>query len=479
MQEETILPVTDTIIQEGRVGEQQQSILFRPKFNRSIEVRASEAALSEDAGVLVLREVAGRMGLDDVVGQHLSDRRSVPHVTHSLASLVRTSVFMLAQGWTDQDDADALREDLAFRIGVADRRGASVTGSALASQPTLSRTIAMLADDENRAGLHVAVRQGAFADILRTHGHRKELTIDIDSFPQVAHGHQEGAAYNGHYHDTMFHPIAAIADTGHFLAAQMRPGNVHTAKEARAFVAPLLDGAREIADKVWLRFDAGYVASEFMDWLDEERVRFVSRIRNNNVLKQRAEAWVARTRAAWSAEPADMAREDTFEFWYKADKWREQRRIVAVLVERVDGDGELFDRLFFLITNAARPEATSLALLARYRQRGRAENHIGELVNVIGPKVSLHHLASNEVVLLLGLLAYNLVHHIRGCLERRLREGISLQRVRERFLKAASHVVRHARRVIVRIGRSKADAWRQLVEAIGDLGGRVEGSTAN
>ena len=137
-----------------------------------------------------------------------------------------------------------------------------------------------------------------------------------------------------------------------------------------------------------------------------------------------------------------------------------------MLVERVDGDGELFDYLFFLVTNAARREGGSAALLARYRRRGVAENHIGELVNTIGAKVSSHGMAENEVGLLFGLLAYNLVHHVRQRLAKHLGEGVSLQRVRERFLKAASHVIRHARRVIVRIGRAKTETFRTLVTAI-------------
>jgi len=447
------------------MGEQQQGTLFRPEFNGAVRVEASEAALSEDAGALVLREVAARLHLDDAVREHLIDRRSAPHVVHSLTSLVRTAVLLMAQGWVDQDDADVLRGDRVFRVAVADGGGARAAERALASQPTLSRMVAMIADG-SREGLHALVRGRAFADIRGLHGHRDEMTIDFDSYADAAHGHQEGVAYNGHFGEHVLHPLVAIADTGHFLDGVMRAGNAHTAENVVAFAEPVIAGARELADTLWARFDAGFVAPEFMDWLDEQRVRYVGRIRTNSVLQRHAASWVARTRAVWAAAPSEVAREATYEFWYRAKKWRRQRRVVAVLVERVPGDGELFDRLFFLVSNAARPEATSAALLARYRQRGCAENHIGEFVNTIGSKVSSHFLRDNEVVLLLGLLAYNLVHHVRTRLARHLGEGVSLQRVRERFLKAASLVVRHARRVVVRIGQQKVAAWRSLVAAL-------------
>ena len=78
----------------------------------------------------------------------------------------------------------------------------------------------------------------------------------------------------------------------------------------------------------------------------------------------------------------------------------------------------------------------------------------------------MNSLRDNEVVLLLGIIAYNLVHHVRTQLARQLNEGVSLQRVRERFLKAASHVVRHARRIVIRIGEQKVAAWRALVAAL-------------
>jgi hypothetical protein len=462
------------------MGEQQQGSLFRPDFNGAVRVEASRAALSEDGGVLVLRDVAQRLGLDDAVRKHIVDRRDISQITHSLPSLVRTAVFLHAQGWVDQDDADLLREDIAFRVGVADGRGAATAARPLASQPTMSRTVAMLADPDNLAGLHRVTRWVAFEDIRATVGRRPELTIDIDSFPRTAHGHQEGAAYNGHYHETCFHPIVAVADTGHFLDARMRPGNVHTADGAREFVEPLLAPARDLATRIWMRFDAGYVAPEFMDWLDSERVRFIARIRNNSALKARVADWAERVRAAWAAEPSTKPREATYEFRYRAQKWSRERRVIAVLVERLDGDGWLFDHLFFLVTNAARREGGSEALLARYRRRGTAENHIGELVNTIGAKVSSHGMAENEVNLLVGLLAYNLVHHVRQRLAVHLEEGVSLQRVRERFLKAAAQVVRHARRIVVRIGLAKTEAFRLLVKAVITPGLAVaEGSTAS
>ncbi|HYO68854.1 MAG TPA: hypothetical protein VEU33_22505, partial [Archangium sp.] len=48
-------------------------------------------------------------GLTRWLGERLTDTREESRITHSLRELVRTHLLLLAQGWRDQDDADALR----------------------------------------------------------------------------------------------------------------------------------------------------------------------------------------------------------------------------------------------------------------------------------------------------------------------------------------------------------------------------------
>ena len=80
-----------------------------------------------------------------------------------MSELLRTQILLMAQGWTDADDADWLRDDPILRLSVSDRRGQSPLREAddgapegLASQPTLSRLIGRRWMKRSRVALGLA-----------------------------------------------------------------------------------------------------------------------------------------------------------------------------------------------------------------------------------------------------------------------------------------------------------------------------------
>ena len=133
--------------------------LFTPEFNHSLRVESRPDRLTGECGAVVIREIMHRLGLDGLLASRLTDTRRKDLITHPLDELLRTALILLAQGWRDQDDVDSLRHDPALRMAVSSRRGVSPllsTGrgpEGLASQPTLSRMLAMLSTKDNRAVL--------------------------------------------------------------------------------------------------------------------------------------------------------------------------------------------------------------------------------------------------------------------------------------------------------------------------------------
>lgn len=230
-------------------------------FNGSLRIEPRPERLTSEAGAIVLRGVLELVDVIDWIVDRVPDPRDPTLITHPLPELLRTALLLIAQGWRDQDDADAdaLRDDPAFRLAVSNRKGISPlvmrpaeeranknpeVPDGLASQPTLSRLYSVLARPENSHVLREALllvaarRQKAMRG-----GHRlRYATIDIDTLPIDVHGHQPGSAHNGHYRGRIYHPlVASIAETGDLLDIRLRPGNVHGASGALEFITSLVD----------------------------------------------------------------------------------------------------------------------------------------------------------------------------------------------------------------------------------------------
>jgi len=465
-----------------------QNTLFQLDFNRSITVEARPERITGDAGALLMREVMTRLGIDRFLDKHLDDPRDPNLITHPKIELVRTCLLLPAQGWRDEDDADARRQDPALALSVSERKGTGPLRSpdpgkrephGLPSQPTLSRMMASLSEESQREVLHEALFQSAARRLKATRrGHRmRYITLDVDSLPIEVHGHQQGAEYNGYYGYYMFHPLVAnVAETGDLLDVRLRPGRAYTADGGLDFVLPLLDRMKqEYCQVAYVRVDAGFPEEGFLHTLEERGTKYVCRIKSNPLLNRLAEPYLKRPRGRPPEEPRTWFRE----LHYKAEEWSRERRIVLV-VQEVPGD--LFLHHFFLITSWSEEEMSGHALLELYRQRGTAEGYLGELKDVLDPALSstcrtkshykgqppqthspsIDPFAVNEVRLLLIAITYNLMNAGRVLMEKASHQGWSLRRFVEWVLKVSARVLLHAHKAVVVIGTASAEKWSML-----------------
>lgn len=464
---------------------EEQATLFALDFNRSVRVEARPERLTADAGAVLLRALLERVGFPALVRRHLCDRREAARVTHDLLELVTTQLLLLAQGWSAQRDADLLRHDPALRLAISRRRGsAPVVGGAagaasgLASQPTLSRLVAMLAEVANRAGLSALLLAWAERRRGRQAPRLREVTLDLDSVPEEVHGAQPGSAWNGHYGMRCYHPLVLRWDQGDFLAAELREGNAHTADGALAFVIPAVLWAKRQAERVWLRMDAGFPEDELLSTLEDEGVFYVARLRGNARLERLAAPHLKRP----AGRPPAAGRVWTHELTYQAARWERPRRVVLVVLERPDAQGELFLDHFFLLTNVSTTEVDGAALLERYRQRGEAEREFGDWKSTLAlslssaPRPKRHYrgravetpepetdsFGANEARLLLSLLAANLLRAGAELVSRGERQVLTRQRFRQLVLKAAGRLLVSGRRVTLVIEAARAELWTRF-----------------
>jgi hypothetical protein len=455
-------------------------------FNGSIRLEARPDLLTAEAGALLLREVDERLGLSQWLVERLKDPRDPARVTHPIEELVRTHLLLLGQGWRDQADADELRQDGALRLGVSERKSTGPleqrerAPQGLASQPTLSRTVGSLASKDNTQVLDEGLVwvTGRWLRATQPQGQKlKRVTMDVDSLPVEVHGEQPGSAYNGHYHSRIYHPLMALlGESGDIVrsAVERGPGaygqrgvGVHRAFAGAGGKACEPGGV--VANG--RRLPGGHAAVA----PGAAGTKYVVRVRNTSVLKNEA----AVPRFEQLGLPRGEPQTFFYEWQYQAQGWSRARRAVLVLQQV---EGELFPNAFWLVTNWTAEQMTAQDLLEHYRQRGTAEAHMGELMDVLAPAlssaprpkrhyrgqvpvertVSVDSFAHNQVRLLLNALAYNLINAARTLLEDSTGEGWSLLRVRQRVLKVAARLLVHSRQIILVLGQQAANYWEAL-----------------
>ena len=449
--------------------------LFAPSFNGSVQVEARPERTSSDAGALAAREALERSGVIAWLGRKLVDPRNPLLIQHSLSSQLRTIIVQRVQGWIDQSDTDDLRDDPVLALACSDLRSTTPLERARPSQPTLSRMAKAIAGETNRALIHDGLlRLAAWRLQQEPLRRRQRLTLDIDGLPIEVFGEQAGSAFHPNVGKRIYSPlVASIAETGDLVGGLLREGTAGPAAEADHWIPALAARMRAlgICQQVQVRIDAGFTGGPTLAALEAASLRYVGRLTSNPVLERLAAPWLRRP----PGRRPHVPREWTHELIYRAESWAQPRRVVLVVQERPD---DLFLHHFFLVTNFTEARRSGDQLLALYRRRGKAEAHMGELKSVLSPHLSCTCrgnstsqavFARNEANLLLSLYAYEVMHALRRTLEHQTKQGISLRRLRERYLKVAATVRVHARRITVAIAHSAAALWQLMTRALGRM----------
>ena len=107
-----------------------------PVGGKPVHVTFDGGRLTSDAGVLVLAEIERRLGIAERLARCIEDPRAPERVRHGLAEMIRFRALLIAAGYADANDCDALRADPAFKMAVG---RLPESGADLCSQPTMCR----------------------------------------------------------------------------------------------------------------------------------------------------------------------------------------------------------------------------------------------------------------------------------------------------------------------------------------------------
>src|ERR1700726_4189953 len=89
-----------------------------PVQGKAVVARFDGGRLSSEGGLLALREIERQLGLADRLANCLGDPRAPERVEHRLAEIIRFRMLMIAAGYEDGNDADALRRDPMFKLAL-------------------------------------------------------------------------------------------------------------------------------------------------------------------------------------------------------------------------------------------------------------------------------------------------------------------------------------------------------------------------
>lgn len=407
-----------------------KEIKFGRVGRRQIEANFDGGQLSSEGGVMLLRQLDGKIGLTSALAKALSDRRDPARIKHTLRAMIAQRVYAQCQGWEDLNDHNRLRHDLAMQTAVG-------TSEALASAPTLCR-LEQQATRAQALALH-EVLIGQF--IARYKTAPEELVLDFDASDIPLYGDQQGKQFHGYYDHYCYLPLYVFCGQA-MLVCYLRNSRIDGAKHAAAVLKLLVKRLRQSWPQVRLivRADSGFCRQSLLNWCEREHVGYVIGVARNARLQQLVAEQEAQMQAQWQA--SQIKQRCIGEIRYAAKSWKAERRVITRLEYGAQGNNPRF-----VVTNLN--ESAQWLYDEFYCQRGEAENRIKEAqLDLFGTRASCHKFAANQLRLLFAAMAYTLMERLRAL----ALKGTELERataatIRVRLLKIGTAIVRNTRRI--------------------------------
>jgi Transposase DDE domain group 1 len=390
-------------------------LCFPPVAGQTVRADFEGGALSSDFGALLLRGIDRQIGLTQRLAAAIHDKRHQSYIDHPLRALLAQRIYQLASGYADANDANHLRHDPMFKLGV--ERCPLDPAHDLASAPTFSR----LEHQMDRKDLYRLTRALVDHFMASYAEPPAAIVLDLDHSDDPTYGQQEFAFYNHHYQNHCYLPLFIFEGTSRALVtAYLRPGTRPPGAENAMIVVRLLSYLRRHwpHTHILVRGDSHFATPEVMEVIASYRwTDFVFGLAANAVLLRQAAATlqearrlhhhrVALAHAYGQAPPTSSRLYD--EFVYAAGSWAPPWRVV-LKAEVMNAD----DNPRFVVTSLEAPTPQML-YEELYCARGNCENAIKAVKNDLhSDRTSATTFLANAMRLLLACAAYVLHHALR------------------------------------------------------------------
>src|SRR5262245_3162753 len=392
-----------------------EQLSFHPVAGYTIRADFAGGALSSDFGALLLRGIDRQIGLTARLAAAIHDTRHPSYIDHPLRDLLAQRIYQIASGYADGNDANRLRRDPLFKLGV--ERLPLAPEQDLASAPTFSR----LEHSVDRKDLD-RLTQALGAHFVASYPEPPAaIVLDLDHTDDPTHGQQELAFYNHYYKNYCYLPLLIFAGlSGALVTACLRPGTRPTGAENAMILVRLLAFLRRPWPQthILVRGDSHFATPEVLEVLAHRHlIDVVFGLAGTPVLLRHAEPVLQEARhlhqqrtalaQAHHARPPDSRRLYAA-FAYAAASWDQPWQVLLKAEVMAAGDNPRF-----VVTSLAAPtpQQTSEDI---YCARGNCENHIKAVkCDLHSDRTSATTFLANALRLLLSCAAYVLHHALR------------------------------------------------------------------
>ena len=371
--------------------------IFQVTKSRTLDISFNGGDITSDAGIIMLRALAEKLGLTEEIDPILSkyDHRNPASIEHNAISMFMQRVYAIACGYEDLNDHSDIDDDILMQT-ILQKDGR------LASPSTLCR----YEKNANRE-LNAELSNVIVENFIKSHKSApKELILDFDATDSIIHGTQEGRFFNGFYENYCYLPLYIFCEN-QLLVAYLRPSNIDGAKHSWAILSLLVKRFREQWPdvRIIIRADSGFCRHKMLNWCESNNVGYIIGIPSNPRLDRLSNDLSLKVK--FDYETSLENQKQFTEFLYAAETWTHPRRIITKCEYNSLGPNTRY-----IVTNL---EGDSEYLYSKvYCARGDMENRIKEQqLDLFADRTSSHAFQTNQFRLLLSAFAYVLLERLR------------------------------------------------------------------
>jgi hypothetical protein len=424
-----------------------------------IDSQVDEALLTAHAGVPLAIELFRASGAAQVVDEQVRLKERARGL--SASQMVESLMALWLAGGDRCEDMNRLREDealsqlLGYELPSANAAREFLERFDVEDGPLFKQGEQAVVPEESEPLRGLGAAQRALLAAVQKCAPQKRATLDVDATIVESHKKSAAEAYDG---TTGFQPVVALwAEQDLIVHDEFRAGNVPAGCGNGRILERALEALPEGVKEIYLRADTALYENEVMTFCEARGIGYAISADMSVQLRQEIERL---PEEAWQLdrEEADAHRHWAEVAYVPSDgDWRKDRPCVRryLVVRILKKQGLLFPdgsdrRHFAVVTNR---EGDGLAILRWHRQKAGTVEHAHDVLKneLAGAALPSAKFGANAAWWRLNTLTFNLLSALKRLALPGEFSDARPKRLRFMVLNVVGKVVRHARRMLLRL----------------------------